>query len=134
MASKREPRALRELRSLMPWNWDARVGVCPPGKESLRDFTEMFKSCDPLAAKDSVTGRAASPEHNRHHSQHPQPQQQPPRSTVKRALHRQVRGRWGGKGSIASKLSRHRTTPPPTLLFSRRAMTDTHPPRSASLP
>lgn len=35
------------------------MDVCPPGQASLRDFTEAFKSCDPLAAKDAEAAAAA---------------------------------------------------------------------------
>ena len=57
MAGKREPRMLKELRSLMPWNWDARVDVCPPGSAALRDFQEVFK----LPAKDREAHPTSEP-------------------------------------------------------------------------
>jgi hypothetical protein len=33
--------SLKELKSLAPWQWDARVMKHPPGAASLRDFEEV---------------------------------------------------------------------------------------------
>ncbi len=35
-------RQLKELRSLMPWTWDARIEEHPAGESSLRDFKGAF--------------------------------------------------------------------------------------------
>lgn len=34
-------RALKELKSLAPWNWDSRVAKHPPGEKALRDFEKV---------------------------------------------------------------------------------------------
>lgn len=35
-------RQLKELRSLMPWTWDARIDEHPAGESSLRDFKDVY--------------------------------------------------------------------------------------------
>lgn len=43
-------RALKELRSLAPWNWDSRVAKHPPGEKALRDFEKVsYESAYPEA-------------------------------------------------------------------------------------
>ena len=34
-------RQLKELRSLMPWNWDSRVEEHPPGEKAMQDFEDV---------------------------------------------------------------------------------------------
>jgi len=34
-------RQLKELRSLMPWNWDARIEDHPPGEKAMMDFEDV---------------------------------------------------------------------------------------------
>ena len=39
-------RMLKELATLAPWGWDARVTVHPPGAKSLRDFSQVAADVD----------------------------------------------------------------------------------------
>lgn len=39
---RRMSRQLKELRSLMPWTWDARIDEHPAGESSLRDFKDVY--------------------------------------------------------------------------------------------
>eukprot|EP00204_Picochlorum_oklahomense_P001927 CAMPEP_0118798396 /NCGR_PEP_ID=MMETSP1161-20130426/804_1 /TAXON_ID=249345 /ORGANISM="Picochlorum oklahomensis, Strain CCMP2329" /LENGTH=376 /DNA_ID=CAMNT_0006725807 /DNA_START=217 /DNA_END=1344 /DNA_ORIENTATION=- len=40
-SSKKAERQLKELRRLMPWNWDARVEEHPPGEKAMHDFEDI---------------------------------------------------------------------------------------------
>lgn len=39
--SGKTDRQLKELRRLMPWNWDARVEEHPPGEKAMQDFEDV---------------------------------------------------------------------------------------------
>jgi len=39
--SRKAERQLKELRRLMPWNWDSRVEEHPPGEKAMQDFEDV---------------------------------------------------------------------------------------------
>lgn len=54
-------RQLKELRSLMPWTWDARIEEHPAGESSLRDFKDVYRwTGDEKGRRSSAAPRDAS--------------------------------------------------------------------------